>query len=82
MRSIFVDSDMRDVRLGELAILVDLGKAGLYDAALLILEALCSRHGVGPALGIHARGKRGVGTVAPGRGIAVAVGRPVRRWGS
>ena len=41
---ILLNSNMRDVRFGELAALVCLGEARLDDSSLLILEALSSRH--------------------------------------
>lgn len=49
MCGILHNADMGDVALGQLAALVELGEAGLDDAALLIFEALCARHGGGRA---------------------------------
>lgn len=44
---VFLDADVGDVRLLELALLVHLGEAALGDAAPLIVEALGARHGRG-----------------------------------
>lgn len=73
MHSVFVNANVRDIRLGELSILVQLGETGLDDAPLLVLETLRSRHCIGSSLGAHSRRERGVGT------ISVTIGRPVHR---
>ena len=69
---------VRDVRLGQLAVLIELGEAALDDTSLFILESLCAR---------YAR-RRGMlelrGGVGGGRGllrvggVAIAVGRGAR----
>jgi len=73
---------VRDVRLGQLAVLIELGEAALDDTSLFILESLCAR---------YAR-RRGMlelrGGVGGGRGllrvggVAIAVGRGARHVAS
>jgi hypothetical protein len=44
VQGIFLDANVRDVALGELALLVELGEARIDDALPLIVEALGARH--------------------------------------
>jgi hypothetical protein len=45
MYGVFLDPNMGDVALAQLAIGVDLAEAGLDDAPLLVLEAFSARRG-------------------------------------
>lgn len=74
---------MRNVRLGELPVLVELGEGRLDDPPLLVFKALRARHCPEPRLrvhgaAVHADGvaaHRGVGAIHP-----IAVGWRVVRW--
>jgi hypothetical protein len=44
MYGVFLDPNMCDVALAQLAIGIDLAEAGLDDAPLLVLEAFGARH--------------------------------------
>jgi hypothetical protein len=44
MRGVFLNANMCNVALAQLAIGVNLAEAGLDDAPLLVLEALGARH--------------------------------------
>jgi hypothetical protein len=44
VQRIFLDADVRDVALGQLALVVELAEARVDDALALVVEALGARH--------------------------------------